>query len=210
MHTCNLLSASTRNSLTVESLLACERKSPRTFRFSALLFGSASSRPFSLLIIPYLHLALSHILSLLPLPIVSLFLSYSTYIIRTTRRQSVQRHRCQRLVYLAPSFPLLPFFPLSFVVSFSPLPPCFCLVFLLSLTVSRYHILQDQRLFQSFYLNILIRAHVSALLRNPSLSFLRKEEKKCREKSCVVRYRVTVTVCSCLRCDNDKSPLPRL
>lgn len=109
-------------------------------------------------------------------------------------------------------FLLLPFslFLSSFraLSSPPPIPPSswLCLIFLLSLIVSRYRFLQDQRPIPEFHLkHFYPRFHVFAQLRNSSSSLFAQRRRECCEKSRAVRYRVTVTVCSCLRCDNDKS-----
>lgn len=126
----------------------------RPFTASSLVHSLSLSSLF-----PTLRLALSHVPS--PPPSILSF-SYSTYIIRTTRRQSVQRHRCRRLVRLtsssSPSFllslslpPVLPISILSLIsFSFSSLVNHAVLLSPLSEPAS----------VSKFYLNVLIRARL--------------------------------------------------
>lgn len=105
---------------------------------------------------------------------VSLFLSYSTYIIRTTRRQSVQRHRCRRLVYLA-SFSLSPFFSLPLVFSLSPLLPLLTL-FNFSSLINRIGVIISSR--TAAYSGVSFKhsyPRMSPLTKSFFILFLRKE-----------------------------------
>lgn len=116
IRTCNLLSVLTRNSLTIESSLAWrrERSSAEAPFLCSRVYGQFS-RPFSLSSLFYTSVPL-FLTFLVPHRVLSF--SHSTYIIRTTRRQSVQRHRCQHLVRLTflSSFLSFP----SIFLSYSP------------------------------------------------------------------------------------------
>lgn len=123
------------------------------------------SRPFSLFSL-FPTLFLLFLAFLVPPSILSF--SYSTYIIRTTRRQSVQRHRCRRLVRLTLSFSSSLFLSLCLSLSLSPVPST-STFFLISFSFSslvNHAVLSsplEPAFVSKFYLNVLIRARLRAV-----------------------------------------------
>lgn len=175
----------------------------------------ASSRPFSL------SFSLS-LCSLFPTP-VSLFLTFLVphrtlflvlYVHCTNNSSSVSTETSLPAARSSHSFffPFLfPFFclrlrlPLSFSCSFVL---SFLTSFSFSSLINRARLSLSPGLTPAteFRLNVLIRARFR--LHSESSFILSARGRKCREKSRLVRYSVTVTVmttmCSRLKCDNDK------
>lgn len=192
---------------------ACSQSSLRSRERSVLAEAlSLCSRQFTASSLP----SILFLFSLFP-TLVSLFLaflvppsilSFSTYIIRTTRRQSVQRHRCRHLVRLTPSsssssFPLLSLSPPDLPTSTLSL-----ISFSFSSLVNHAVLSFPPRISACFGVLFKRPSRASPLrLKSFFTRLVCEEENAAKNRAPFVNSAtVAVTVCSCPRCDNDKSP----